>query len=53
MNKRRLEQDKTGDYGTDAVGYNVYEPSDLYFCKQDFENARRVFLKIEKQAVVN
>lgn len=52
MSKRRLEQDRTGDYGTDAVGYNVYEPADLYFGKQDL-NARCVFLKIGKQAVVN
>ena len=52
MNKRRLEQDRTGDYQTDSVGYNVYESMDFFQGKRDY-NARRVILKIESQAVVN
>lgn len=51
MNKRRLEQDRTGDYETDSVGYNLYESLDFFHGKNG-ENARVVNLKIESQAVV-
>lgn len=52
IRKRRLEQDRTGDYGSEYVGYNVWESPDFHFDKRD-ENARRVSLKIESQPVVN
>lgn len=52
MEERRLEQDRTGDYGTEAVGYNVSEPLEFYFAKHD-GTARSVILNIQKQAVVN
>ncbi|KAF6232406.1 hypothetical protein HO173_009511 [Letharia columbiana] len=49
MQKRRLVQDRTGDYGPEAVGYDVCEDPDLYVAKQD-HTARAVILKIENQA---
>ena len=52
MRERRLEQDRTGDYGTGAVGYKVDIPMDLYFAKGDVL-ARFVTLGIEQQAAVN
>ena len=48
---RQSEQDRTGDYGTEAVGYDA-KPVQFLFDKQDLA-ARAVILKIEKQAVVN
>lgn len=52
MEVRRLEQDRTGDYGTEAVGYNVFESADQYFAKKEI-TARYVTLGIHNQAVVN
>ena len=52
MERRRFEQDRTGDYGTEAVGYHTYESHDLFCAKRD-GTGRRVFLNIAKQAVVN
>lgn len=52
MRERRLEQNRTGDYGSEAVGYKVSESE--YFCiaKRD-DTARFVILEIEQQAGVN
>ena len=52
MKLRRVEQDRTGDYGTKFVGYHVTGPMDFCLDTRQ-ERARRVFLKIEKQAAVN
>ena len=48
---RQSEQDRTGDYGTEAVGYDA-KPVEFLLNKQDLA-ARGVILRIEKQAVVN
>ena len=52
MKSRRGERDRTGDYGTDIMGYDSNEPIDFRYAKRE-DNARRVYLKIEKQAAVN
>lgn len=52
MKSRRVERDRTGDHGTDIVGYDSNEPIDFRYAKRE-DNARRVYLKIEKQAAVN
>ena len=52
MAETRLEQDRTGDYGTEFVGYKVSGSADDCFAKLG-DAARRVFLAIESQAVVN
>ena len=52
MQVRRMEQDRTGDYGTEAVGYNVSQSADDYFAKQEL-TARSVTLRIQTQVVVN
>ena len=49
---RRVEQGRTGDYGTDIVGYDFNEPIDFRYAKRE-DSARRSCLKIEKQAAVN
>lgn len=52
MEVRRLEQDRTGNYGTKAVGYNVSESADGFLAKREI-TARYVTLGIHNQAVVN
>ena len=52
MKKTRLEQDRTGDYGTEAMGYDYWIPYDMFSCQNEV-NARSATLKIERQAVVN
>lgn len=39
MQKRRLVQDRTGDYGPEAVGYNVCEDPDSYVAKKIISRA--------------
>ena len=46
------EQDRTGDYGTDAVGYDVEESIDFRYAKRE-DTSRCVTLNIKNQAVVN
>ena len=52
MEVKRSEQDRKGDYGTNAVGYNVCESADLWHAKQQL-NSRFAMLNIGIQAVVN
>ena len=49
---RRVEQDRTGDYRTKSVGYHLTMPMDVCLATRQGKS-RCVFLKIEKQAVVN
>ena len=52
MEVRQLEQDETGDYETEAVGYSVSESTNRYFARREI-TARYVTLEIQNQAVVN
>ena len=52
MEVKRLEEDKTGDYGTEAVGYDVEESEEFRNGKRN-DDSRCLTLKIENQAVVN
>ena len=51
IKERRSEQDKTGDYGSELIGYDAGN-SEFYLAKQS-DTARNVILKIEKQVGVN
>ena len=52
MEIRRSEQDRTGDYGGEFVGYNVSESAQFHFARQEV-TARYSTLRIQDQAVVN
>ena len=52
MELRRSERDRTGDYGTDAIGYDVEESVDFRLAKRNL-TSRCVTLEVENQAVVN
>ena len=52
MEVRRSEQDRIGDYGSEYIGYNVFESTHYCFARQE-DTARYSSLKIQDQAVVN
>ena len=52
MEIRRSEQDRTGDYGSEYIGYKAFESADHYVARQQV-TARCSSLKIQNQAVVN
>lgn len=46
MEVRRLDQDRTGEYGTEAVGYNVSESTNHYLARREI-TARYVTLEFQ------
>ena len=53
MKKRRLEQDRNGEYGTQYVGYDIIAESEENSLAKQNPTARAVILRIQEQAAVN